>query len=570
MSRFPWRDTSEDIAGQSGSQWETPGGAQEKADKAEENAEKYSDDQLAQHVAVGTHPAENIIESPARRFASDTKIAYWDNKADGNLATQTAKGMMSPEDKAKLDKSTNGMTPDTLMLRDAGGRAKVAAPSAANDIARKQEVDDVQANLNTHTGNTDIHTSAAEHAKLAGIQAGAEVNQNAFSKVNDVQAGTKTDGLTMKGGTGITVTTNPITKELMITATGSATPGPHASSHITGGTDVIPDAVIDGNSGLMSGADAAFVRRDGETKTGAQTRADAAKETAMSYTDEQIAEITPASLGAETPAGAQAKADAAKSAAISSAATDATSKANTAETNAKNYVDSKAWQKAKVTADDGKCILLPAGTDLNTVIKNGFYNGNNLQNAPTTTDWWFIEVLEHTNGDTFAIQKAYSFYSLTFYMRIMQSGVWGAWSQDLFTSVANGKSGIANAISDMGVPTSPEAAFATMAANIRLINTGKPYVQGVVTGNTDNNIVIPTSFPVKILILWQGNGNYGGTGNGIGMGRIADGSDNGPIFWGRNGSTGVDSFNNQNNTNFPGSITVLNNRFPGNWNYMLF
>ena len=31
----------------------------------------------------------------------------------------------------------------------------------------------------------------------------------------------------------------------------------HASTHITGGTDVIPDAVAGGNSGLMSGADKA-------------------------------------------------------------------------------------------------------------------------------------------------------------------------------------------------------------------------------------------------------------------------------------------------------------------------
>lgn len=315
MSRYPWRDTSKDIAEQSSSQWETPGGAQVKADKAEENAEQYSDEKLADHVAIGTHPAENIVESPLKRFASDDRMAFWDNKADGTLATQATKGMMSPEDKAKLDKSTNGMTPDTLMLRDAGGRAKVAAPSAANDIARKQEVDEVQGNLNLHTGNADIHTSAAEHAKLAGIQAGAEVNQNAFSQVNDIQASSKSDGLTVKGGIGITVTTNPISKEMQITATGSATPGAHASSHVTGGTDVIPNAVIDGNSGLMSGADAAFVRRDGETKSGSQVKADAARDTAKSYADQQISKITPASIGAETPPGAQAKADEAQQAA---------------------------------------------------------------------------------------------------------------------------------------------------------------------------------------------------------------------------------------------------------------
>lgn len=44
--------------------------------------------------------------------------------------------------------------------------------------------------------------------------------------------------------------------------------------------------------------------------------------------------------------------------------------------------------------------------------------------------------------------------------------------KSLFTSVANGKSGIARAISDMGVYTAPDAVFATMEANIRQISTG--------------------------------------------------------------------------------------------------
>ncbi|MGN7169257.1 pyocin knob domain-containing protein [Paenibacillus cellulositrophicus] len=199
----------------------------------------------------------------------------------------------------------------------------------------------------------------------------------------------------------------------------------------------------------------------------------------------------------DAAAAAQTKADAAET------PSGAQAKANTAETNAKNYVDGKPWQKTKLTADDGKCILLPAGTNLNTVVKNGFYNGNNLQNAPTTTDWWYIEVLEHTNGDTYAIQKAYSFYSLTFYMRIMQNGVWGAWSQDLFTSVANGKSSIATAISGKGVPTSPTDSFATMAANIGLINTGKRFATGTYTipdNNTQGFTISGLAFTPSIVI----------------------------------------------------------------------
>jgi hypothetical protein len=113
---------------------------------------------------------------------------------------------------------------------------------------------------NQHIANGAIHTTQVEKDKLAGIQAQAEVNQNAFSKVSvvgqsDVDADSKTDTLTLEGGTGITVTTDPATDKVIFTATGTATPGAHASSHITGGADVIPIAIAGGNSGLMSGAD---------------------------------------------------------------------------------------------------------------------------------------------------------------------------------------------------------------------------------------------------------------------------------------------------------------------------
>lgn len=130
---------------------------------------------------------------------------------------------------------------------------------------------------NNHIADTVIHTTQAEHDKLASIQAGAQVNQNAFAKVNSLSAANTNDEFFIVGDIGITVTTNPITKEVRITATGSSAPGAHASTHITGGTDVIPDAVTDGNSGLMSGTDARFVRVEGETKSGAQSKADAAQ-----------------------------------------------------------------------------------------------------------------------------------------------------------------------------------------------------------------------------------------------------------------------------------------------------
>ncbi|MDK8188961.1 hypothetical protein QP794_02530 [Paenibacillus sp. UMB7766-LJ446] len=233
----------------------TPADAQAKADAAKEAAIAAAAADLAAHKARGAdeHPT-----------------------AKGNAA-----GFMSAADKLKLDTSTGLATPYTLLQRDGAGRAKVAAPAATDDIARKAETDAVQTNLDSHAADTVKHVTQAEHDKLQNIQAGAEVNQNAFAKVNDVEASSKTDTVTFVGGTGIVVTTNPSNKQVTVTATGTATPGAHAPSHVTGGSDVIPDAVTGGASGLMSGSDAKFVREDGESKTGAQAKADAAKQAAI-------------------------------------------------------------------------------------------------------------------------------------------------------------------------------------------------------------------------------------------------------------------------------------------------
>lgn len=87
-------------------------------------------------------------------------------------------------------------------------------------------------------------------------------NQNAFSAVavpgqSTVIADAIADTLTLVGGTGIAITTVPGTDTVTFTATGVSVPGAHASSHVTGGTDVIPSAVANGNAGLFTGADKA-------------------------------------------------------------------------------------------------------------------------------------------------------------------------------------------------------------------------------------------------------------------------------------------------------------------------
>src|SRR5690606_32402124 len=51
--------------------------------------------------------------------------------------------------------ATSSATANRIIIRDSAGRAKVAAPSASDDIARKAEVDAVSSALNTHKSSGD-------------------------------------------------------------------------------------------------------------------------------------------------------------------------------------------------------------------------------------------------------------------------------------------------------------------------------------------------------------------------------------------------------------------------------
>lgn len=64
--------------------------------------------------------------------------------------------------------STSAATAGRIMQRDSNGRAQVAPPAAAADIARKDTVDTVQTNLTAHQNDTAPHsaTSAATASRL--------------------------------------------------------------------------------------------------------------------------------------------------------------------------------------------------------------------------------------------------------------------------------------------------------------------------------------------------------------------------------------------------------------------
>ena len=121
----------------------------------------------------------------------------------------------------------------------------------------------------TATTSSAGFMSAADKQKLDGIETGAQVNQNAFAKVNGVEADDPSDELTIEGGTGIAVTQNPLEKKVIITATGEAIPGPHGSAHMEFGADPIPLATTT-EGGLMSASDKA--KLDGATSAATPNR----------------------------------------------------------------------------------------------------------------------------------------------------------------------------------------------------------------------------------------------------------------------------------------------------------
>lgn len=373
--------------------------------------------------------SEIIAQRTAQKINTDLGI---DTNHRHPNATPTQDGFMPKEDKAAMNARTNEAIPNTIVNRDSNARFKAGTPTEQTHVARKQEVDAVQTNLNTHINNNSVHMTPAEKlqindhmdnstihtsqaekdainghisnndihvtktwkvtvdshianqgihttqsekdanaahiadegihvtptekSKLAGIQENAEVNQNAFSKVNNIDAGNKTDALTIKGSTGISVTTNPVTKEVTITATGDATPGPHAETHLTGGSDPIPVATTT-QDGLMSAADKVVV---GQAESHIS-------DTGIHVTPEKKTEWD----NKETPSGAQAKADAAQSAAEQHADTVAVQ----AETNAKNasYPRTGGDLDGDLVLTQGKKIKVkaPTGQNIDAIIHQG-------------------------------------------------------------------------------------------------------------------------------------------------------------------------------------------------------
>jgi RNase P/RNase MRP subunit p29 len=96
-------------------------------------------------------------------------------------------------DTTTMHGAVSAATANKLLIRDASGRAKVAAPSAEDDIALKSNVTTVQSNLTTHDGlTTGIHgVGASTIESILGSQSKVDThNSNTTTAHGAVSAAT--------------------------------------------------------------------------------------------------------------------------------------------------------------------------------------------------------------------------------------------------------------------------------------------------------------------------------------------------------------------------------------------
>jgi hypothetical protein len=153
-----------------------------------------------------------------------------------------------------------------------------------------------------------------------------------------------------------------------------------------------------------------------------------------------------------------------------------------------------ASQTHKVTGDDGMGILLDAGTDMNTVLKTGFYRCSNGVNAPFA-GWFFYTVIQQ--GVRESVQYATNFASRRTFVRYADSGgVWRDWLEYETTVGAQAKADTKLALTG-GTLTGDltiSRANATLtlydtanAQNYPKIKFGKPSNQGVQIRYNEND-----------------------------------------------------------------------------------
>ena len=103
---------------------------------------------------------------------------------------------------------------------------------------------------------------------------------------------------------------------------------------------------------------------------------------------------------------------------------------NSVDSGFKYYYNGNPIQHHQVADDDGKALLLPAGTDLDTVKETGFYNVKSPLHAPTGSDvhmWKYLRVSQHTGSSDYILQEVIDFNGAISAYRVRNGGTWRDW-----------------------------------------------------------------------------------------------------------------------------------------------
>lgn len=143
-------------------------------------------------------------------------------------ATASKTGLMSASDKSKLDgiaSNANKTVVDSALSSTSTNPVENKVVKAALDN---------KAGLSVATSTANGLMSSTDKSKIDGIAAGAEVNQNAYSKITvgttEIAATSKTDNITIVAGNNVTLTPDASNKKYTISATDTTYPTASASA----------------------------------------------------------------------------------------------------------------------------------------------------------------------------------------------------------------------------------------------------------------------------------------------------------------------------------------------------
>jgi hypothetical protein len=440
----------------------------------------------------------------------------------GGATWRTLPGMTIAAIKTILDAATNAGTASTLMKRDSSGRAQVAAPSAAADIARKDTVDAVQSNLNTHatlsgsahgataapTVSTLMARDSAGRAQVVTPSVAADIANkgyvdstvsgatipdasltikgkvqlsNAVNSTSEVLAATPkaVKDAYDRGSAGVTAATaaQSTANAAQATANGAAqgrgeassdlntvvNPGSYNLSIATSFTNRppgMPDWCL--MTVEPTGVDGAYIKQTVHNVWGqiGYTFARIRTESSWSgwyrewnsFNDSQFVRgratvlttgdfnnfVSPGVYDVVNFSGTNSPPDHSYGTLVVhldqyylmqefTANNNQNSRSYRVRTDSGSWSPWRSMQSARLTDSDSTCIIV-GYTDINNLIRTGFYMGDNMVNAPTAA-WYYVQVMRHSDG--YVYQKITELNPAGLvalsYERIKNNGTWGGW-----------------------------------------------------------------------------------------------------------------------------------------------